>query len=482
MAGAAKPYAGERPLSVNVGFTLALIFACFTLASTSYLAWLYRIIELAPTAPSDVITMVGGYSFQAVGIAAACALMRARPDFAGQIPFITAIAIHFACAAATILASTPEALVALGFAMNFLYGIVCAFYLHRLARWVPRNRRGIALGAGYACSIVTTWAMTALQNGTPLAPTDSIIACAVLSLVAIGIAAYPHSALQPGAMPTGTAASANGIIAPPSDGNAGGTAHSAASILSIACFTVLLLSLVKNVGFGFPSADLLEGVSLESSRLFYAAGLIIAGIIADTKRKYAALCCIAALVFPFACLALSNEPVSGSILWAADYLFYGFFTVYRIVLFCDLAESSQREHLAGFGQLFGRIGDAAGTAICFSLADSTIALVAVAAVLFAATVFAFYQLFVRLYPTHTTIHKTPEERLAMFAARYDLSIRERDVLRLVVDGRTNAEAASELFIVESTVKYHVHNLLKKTDCTSRRELIAKYHREADDAR
>jgi len=94
-------------------------------------------------------------------------------------------------------------------------------------------------------------------------------------------------------------------------------------------------------------------------------------------------------------------------------------------------------------------------------------------------VFAFYQLFVRLYPTHTTIHKTPEERLAMFAARYDLSIRERDVLRLVVDGRTNAEAASELFIAESTVKYHVRNLFKKTGCKNRNELGAKYLAETE---
>jgi hypothetical protein len=161
-------------------------------------------------------------------------------------------------------------------------------------------------------------------------------------------------------MPTGTAASTNGIVAPPSDGNAGGTAHSAASILSIACFTILLLSLVKNVGFGFPSADLLEGVSLESSRLFYAAGLLAAGVIADANRKYAALCCVAALVFPFGFLALASEPVPGTILWAADYLFYGFFSVYRVVLFSDLAEDSGREYLAGFGLLFGRIGDAMG--------------------------------------------------------------------------------------------------------------------------
>jgi len=257
----------------------------------------------------------------------------------------------------------------------------------------------------------------------------------------------------------------------------GKPAQTASGVLSLACITVLLLSLVKNVGFGFPSADLVEGVSLESSRLFYAAGLLAAGVIADANRKYAALCCVAALVFPFGFLALASEPIPGTILWAADYLFYGFFSVYRVVLFSDLAEDSGREYLAGFGLLFGRIGDALGTALWLALGASLVALVAVAAVLFAATIFAFYHLFLRLYPARPVSPKTERQRFEEFAAAYGISVREREVLRLLLAERTNAEIATELFITEGTVKYHVHNLFKKTDCTSRRELIAKFAEE-----
>ena len=499
VADRSDSYLGKRPEIAGIGFTLALVFACFTLASTSYLAWLYRLLECAPSAPVEAITMVGGYSFQAIGIGLACAAMRVRPDFARRVPFITVIAIHFACAAATMLAGTYETLLALGFTMNNLYGVICAFYLNRLARWVPRNHRGLAFGGGYACSVITTWALSVAQGGSPLGTTESVVVCAVLSLVAMGLIAVSHKAraIAPpndtsnGNKPAKASADfrrekAGAEMQPFANANSpadnkrkqdGNTARTAAGILSLACITVLLLSLVKNVGFGFPSTDLVAGISLETSRLFYAAGLLIAGFIADVNRKYAALCCIAALVFPFGCLALANEPIPGTILWAVDYLFYGFFSVYRVVLFCDIAEDLGREHIAGFGLLFGRIGDALGTALWLALSTSIVALVAVAAVLFAATIFAFYHLFLRLYPALPAPSKSDQERFESFTAAYGISVREREVLRLLLAERTNAEIAAELFVTEGTVKYHVHNLFKKTGCTSRRELIAKFAEE-----
>ena len=53
------------------------------------------------------------------------------------------------------------------------------------------------------------------------------------------------------------------------------------------------------------------------------------------------------------------------------------------------------------------------------------------------------------------------------AARYGLSPRELQVLRLVVAGRTNAEIAAELFLSERTVHRHVSSILTKLDVPSR---------------
>ena len=115
-----------------------------------------------------------------------------------------------------------------------------------------------------------------------------------------------------------------------------------------------------------------------------------------------------------------------------------------------------------------------GTLIGLSLGDSTVAIVAVAGVLFAASVFVFYQLFQQLHIPHPAREKSEREIFDNFAARYELSPREREILHLVIDNRTNAEAAATLFVSESTVKFHMRNLLKKTGCKNRVELMAKY--------
>ncbi|WP_404444891.1 LuxR C-terminal-related transcriptional regulator [Microbacterium marinum] len=53
-----------------------------------------------------------------------------------------------------------------------------------------------------------------------------------------------------------------------------------------------------------------------------------------------------------------------------------------------------------------------------------------------------------------------------------LSMRERDVLRLLASGARNAEIAEELLISVNTVKFHVSNLLRKVGARNRAELIA----------
>lgn len=57
-----------------------------------------------------------------------------------------------------------------------------------------------------------------------------------------------------------------------------------------------------------------------------------------------------------------------------------------------------------------------------------------------------------------------------------LTARELDVLRLVADGRSNAQIADELFISPKTASVHVSNILAKLDVRSRGEAAAWLHR------
>src|SRR5215210_6583840 len=54
-----------------------------------------------------------------------------------------------------------------------------------------------------------------------------------------------------------------------------------------------------------------------------------------------------------------------------------------------------------------------------------------------------------------------------------LSAREREVLQLITQGRTNREIAQALFVTEHTVKYHVTSLFNRLGVTSRAEAVAR---------
>ena len=61
--------------------------------------------------------------------------------------------------------------------------------------------------------------------------------------------------------------------------------------------------------------------------------------------------------------------------------------------------------------------------------------------------------------------------LPAFCEHYHLTARESVILNEVLQGKDNQNIASAMHLALSTVKVHVHNILKKTGDASRQELI-----------
>jgi DNA-binding NarL/FixJ family response regulator len=66
------------------------------------------------------------------------------------------------------------------------------------------------------------------------------------------------------------------------------------------------------------------------------------------------------------------------------------------------------------------------------------------------------------------------DRLEAAARRWELTPKQAEVLGLLVHGLTNRSIATTLGCAESTVELHVTALLRKTHCSGRAQLVARY--------
>jgi RNA polymerase sigma factor (sigma-70 family) len=96
-----------------------------------------------------------------------------------------------------------------------------------------------------------------------------------------------------------------------------------------------------------------------------------------------------------------------------------------------------------------------------------------------AAVLLFFRVYLYIYQPEVKPQRSEQEIFNRFSARHDLSAREREVLRFLLEEKTNKEIAEELSISEGTVKYHIHNLLQKTSCRNRLGLLSAFTAEQD---
>lgn len=70
-----------------------------------------------------------------------------------------------------------------------------------------------------------------------------------------------------------------------------------------------------------------------------------------------------------------------------------------------------------------------------------------------------------------------EDSIAEFALKYGISLRERDVLCLILDGCDTAAICDQLHISENTLKTHIRQILRKTETRNRNALLVLFFNE-----
>ena len=338
--------------------------------------------------------------------------------------------------------------------MNITIGVLSGCYLTRLATDIPQQRRGIVFGVAYALGSIGTWLLSLPMNTKFLWSSVSFYAVAILAAASLILLRY----LSP----------------PPKQDNNLEQRNPKFNkkIIWLAATVLFLLSLENTLGFSFPLKSASKSVYIEFTRAFYALGLIIAGFVSDKSRRWGAICCLAALAFPFAALAHGNNAVGETAMWIIAYMFLGFWSTYRILLFSDISAKRALPGLAVAGLLVGRLGEALGTFGASVLTGTS--LIVASGVVFALVIALFFSLYQKIYSPTITAQEMEKQQLLEYANRFHLSLREQEIFDLIVQGMSNIEIATALFITESTVKFHVGNIFKKTGLSSRSALIADF--------
>jgi len=435
-----------------------IIALSFLWTGSAYISLAYRLMEHYTPYQIDLYQVVWGYLLQVLGMGVFALGVRMRPGIFRKNLFFTILLILEAIVISIgILSDTPVVSLSFGFVMNLLHGVVAGWYLTQLSAFVPQQYRGRVFGFGYAIGSVGSWLLSLPFQGQFLHMKGIILIFLILIVLTglMNIKAVRESSVI-------------------EEGFSSEPLNKKGQVLLF--LVIILLTLTKTLGFYFPAADISGVINLEFSRAFYAAGLVIAGMINDKNRRYGAIGCIAALSFSFISYALYGQVEYTLAVWILGYIFFGFFSVYRVVAFSDIAaQKPLLLYLAAFGLMSGRIGDSLGTYGGMLLSLEPIPLLVVTSGLFILVVVLFFMIYNKLY-TPEVKGNDFEQRIEQFGREYTLTTREKEVLRLVVEGRSNMEISGTLFVSESTVKFHVGNILKKSGCINRTAITLLFNK------
>ena len=237
-------------------------------------------------------------------------------------------------------------------------------------------------------------------------------------------------------------------------------------------FLMSMLSVLGSSDNVALTADI--GLSLLDVRALYGVGLIICAWMYARNRNMGEIATIASLILPFIALGMLHVSYASVVVCLITFIALGFYSVYRAGVFMDItSELNLIPVFAVFGLAVSRISDAI-TVIAFAYLYPAYFPVSfiVSGIVSIPLIILLFSSFVKKGAV------APDEnvRRSRFAGTYGLTRREEEVAYYISQGKSNGEIAALTNLSESTVRFHVANILKKTGLSSRNEVSREYHR------
>ncbi|NLO10781.1 MAG: helix-turn-helix transcriptional regulator [Clostridiales bacterium] len=441
----------------------------YLVCGSVYISQMYYLYNFFSKDIVSIIAMRWNYFAQAFGMLIFIFLFLKVPKLAGnRISYAMFIAIGSVMTAISLFSDNGILALSFAIAYNIIIGLSSGYTLTMLTAHIPKRKLGVSFASAYAIGSVGTYIISVIGNGNFLQTKYVIIVYMLINIINLLLLYFSKNITY-------------AEQEKPNDNTKSGIRNFQDNI-HIYLLILLLLILVNSIsslGNNFQFSVIVEGqANLPFSRAFYAISLLCAGLISLRSRKYLALTTFASLLFPVVTIILAGDASLASALLTIAYLFLGFVAVYRSLTIMDIAAGDN--NLLAFactGLMLSRLVEASST--WFSNIDTTNKLLAaiIFSVLFALLLFVFFIYIQKAYHSASSYEASKEDKLHKFVQKYNLTSREKEVFQLLIKGIPNREIAQLMFISDNTVKFHVKNILQKTDCPNRADLINLYNKQ-----
>lgn len=433
----------------NIICIVLVVAFCYLYTGSAYMSQFYRLMNVYDDAAVDMITSFYFYLLQAAGLSLSAFLFWKNPSFVcSKTLLIILLSVGAVFMLLAQLLASPLLMVLFACAFNFFIGIYTAFYLTLFGLFVPARQSGLFFGIAYAFGSVGTYLLSLAGGGSFLQSKEIsalyLLLCGLVIALVL-LSPYERKEAKPKVIPEKQ------------------PLFYQLSVITLMCVISVLGS---GLYYSLPSA---HNINWNLIRAFYAAGLILAGFLIDKKRFIGEVIVLGSLTYPLIATSLMGNGVAGTVAMGFSYAFRGFLTIYYVTAFTDYASKDPSlAYLAPLGLFVSRLIEALLTLLLIRVPLSPVFQLIFCAACFIPLLILFVFMQQKRYPAKRL---TDEDRLFLFSEKHQLTARESEILKSLAEGLSDSEIAEKCFISKNTVRFHVSNIMKKTQTTSRVEVV-----------